>query len=339
MTHIFLIHFFMTHFIKLLFYFSYPRKIWNVIILFSSYWLSVLLKKNLHAGLPMALSIEPTSFCNLHCTECPTGNKTLTRPLGTMDLQLFKIIIDQTANQLVYLNLFLQGEPFLNKQLPDIIAYAYAKNIFTNISTNGHFLDDKTIEKLIDSKLDKIIISLDGVDRQTYSMYRNGGDFNKVVAGIERLVNQKQFRKSKTPLVVLQFLMFSFNEHQLDEIKQLASDLKVDKLEIKSAQIYNFETKEKLFPKNQKYARYKIQNKTVNIKSRLPNRCWRAWSSAVITWNGKMLPCCFDKNAEFILGDATSFKKNWTSKQNQNFRKQILSNRKQFEMCCNCSEL
>jgi len=75
------------------------------------------------------------------------------------------------------------------------------------------------------------------------------------------------------------------------------------------------------------------------IKNTLPNRCARLWFNPVITWDGKIIPCCFDKNADHIMGDLNerSFRDIWESSEYSNFRQNILSARNVIEICRNCT--
>jgi radical SAM protein with 4Fe4S-binding SPASM domain len=72
----------------------------------------------------------------------------------------------------------------------------------------------------------------------------------------------------------------------------------------------------------------------------MANHCWRLWQDPVITWDGLVAPCCFDKDATHRLGDlkATSFKEIWRSPAYQSFRQQLWQGRKNIDICANCSE-
>lgn len=317
------------------------KKIFNLILLKISYLSWILFKNSRIKGLPFGLSIEPTTACNLHCAECPSGLNLLKRPKGNILLSDFYKIIDELSPYLMSLILYFQGEPFLHKNLFELITYASNKKIYTITSTNGHFLTKENCEKIIETRLDKLIISLDGTNQEVYSQYRIGGDFQTVINGIKQLILIKEKLKSRIPFVELQFLVTRNNEHQINEIKQLAKELKVDKLSLKTAQIYDYKNGNSLIPKLRKYSRYKKnRNGSYSIKNTMQNRCKRAWTTSVITWNGDVLPCCFDKDADFKMGNLKekSFKEIWHSLKYQSFRKKIRNNRKSIEMCKNCTE-
>ena len=316
-------------------------KIWNYLKLVCSFWISVLLKKSFIKGNPSFLTIEPTNICNLKCHECPSGMDILTRPKGNIDVNLFEKIISEAHKDLIYLNLYFQGEPFINKDVFKLIEIARKKNIYIEASTNGHFLDDENCKKIIGSGLNSIIISLDGLDEQTYEKYRSGGNYNKVIKGINNLVIWKSSLKSKTPFIKLQFLVLKHNEHQLPQFEAIGKKLQVQKLIVKTVQIYDFENAANILPLNGKYSRYKFDdNGKLILQKKLRNRCFKMWTSCVITWDGNVVPCCFDKDAGHKFGNLTelSVKKAWNSLEYNDFRMMLLKNRKDVGICRNCSE-
>lgn len=316
-------------------------RVWNLFLLKSSFYLSRIFKQSKHKGLPYSISIEPTTACNLACPECPSGLKQFSRPTGKIDLNSNKNIIQQLGKQLFYINYYFQGEPFLNPQFLDLVREAKKNNIYTNTSTNAHFIDQNKAEEIVQSGLDRLIISIDGTTQQTYENYRVNGFLDKVISGSKLMVEAKKKLNSSTPHLIFQFLVVKQNEHQVDEVFQLANKIGIDEVRLKSAQVYDYENGNDLIPENEKYARYvKKKDGTYKLKAETGNHCWRMWSSCVFTWDSKVVPCCFDKDATIQLGSIKemNFKSIWKSKKYNNFRQQILSGRNQIEICKNCSE-
>jgi radical SAM protein with 4Fe4S-binding SPASM domain len=312
----------------------------NLFLNEGSYLLSVLLKRPVMAGLPWSAAIEPTTSCNLRCPECPSGLRNFTRPTGNLSLENFRKMIDELSPHLVYLTLYFQGEPFLNRHFAEMVRYAKSHNIYVATSTNGHFLDEETAKLLINSGLDRLIISIDGTEQQTYEKYRRGGNIEIVKQGIANLFAEKKKAGRKNPLVELQFLVTGYNEHQIPDIKSFAREVKADKLTFKSAQVYSFEEGNTLIPSAEKYSRYRqTADGKWQIKSRLPNRCHRLWRAPVITWDGKVIPCCFDKDAEHVMSNLyeQSFRKIWKSPEYRAFREKVFSARKEIAICTNCT--
>lgn len=313
----------------------------NIFKLFVSYIISKFLRKNFHHGKPYSLSIEPTTSCNLGCLECPSGQKKFSRPTGKMNLEMLENIIQQSKKYLWYVTLYFQGEPLLNSNLTEMIGRLKREKIIVGTSTNAHFLTRDNAKKIIRSKLDRLIISLDGTKAESYEKYRIGGNYDLVVENIKHFLQERKLHKTAYPFVELQFIVFKHNEHQINEIKQLGKDWGVDKVSIKTAQIYDYEKGNPLIPTDEKYSRYKkVKEGTFVIKSKLPDSCKRMWSSAVVTWDGKVVPCCFDKDASYQFGNIgeNSIENIWKSKEYNAFRKRILDNRSSIEICKNCTE-
>jgi radical SAM protein with 4Fe4S-binding SPASM domain len=316
-------------------------KIINFIRLGVAYLLSYLGIQKLDGLRPGFISIETANYCNLNCPECPVGQ----REPGVLDrlrfdLDLYKRMIDELKPTLQHVILYFQGEPLLNKQLPEFIEYAHKARIYTSTSTNAQLLYESTAKELVLSGLDKLIISADGSTQETYETYRVGGQLEKALEGIRHVVRWKDELKSVTPLIELQFIVLKSNEHQMEEMKKLAKNLKVDRLTFKTAQLYDYENGNRLLTTKKKYARYELlSDGKYHLKGTQPNRCWRLWNGAVVNAKGDVLPCCFDKESEFSFGNVNekAFAAAWHSKKASDFRGKILQNRKQFEMCRNCT--
>ena len=316
-------------------------RIINVIKIYSSYWISSFFKKPIHWGKPISISVEPTTSCNLSCPECPSGLKKFSRPTGKLNKEDFQVVLNQMHRHLQYITFYFQGEPLLHKEFTTFVRMAKEKKIFVATSTNAHFLTKETAYELIESRLDRLIISLDGVDPETYAKYRRGGDFDQVLGNIKTMVEARNERGTKHPFLELQFLVLKHNQHQIEEIKELGKSLGVDKVVLKTAQVYEFEDGNDFIPDIDKYTRYEKQDDgKYKIKSKLPNKCFRMWSGCVVTWDTQIVPCCFDKDADYKFGSLKNdrFDKIWKNPQYDSFRQQILEDRSQIDICRNCSE-
>jgi radical SAM protein with 4Fe4S-binding SPASM domain len=318
------------------------RRLINAAKVWLSYQYSKLLKKPVQWGLPISISFEPTTSCNLRCPECPSGLREFTRPTGMLEKSFFEKTIDDIHKNLLYLIFYFQGEPYLNPSFLDMVKYASEKKIYTATSTNAHYLTDEKAKKTVESGLDRLIISIDGTTQDVYQQYRVGGKLEKVIEGAKNIVKWKKELKSKTPFVFFQFLVVKPNEHQIEEIKKIAKQVGVDEVRFKTAQVYDFENDpNQLIPTNNKYSRYKKdkEGKTIS-KSGLQNHCWRLWSGNVITWDGLVVPCCFDKDAMHRLGNlkTKSFRQIWQNDNYKQFRSELMTSRKNIDICSNCSE-
>jgi radical SAM protein with 4Fe4S-binding SPASM domain len=317
------------------------RRGWNAFKVMSSFYASKMLKKPMQWGVPISLTFEPTTSCNLRCPECPSGKREFTRPTGMLQTDFFKTAIDDLHKDISYLIFYFQGEPYLNTKFLEMINYASKKKIYTATSTNAHYLTDTNARKTVESGLDRLIISIDGTTQDTYEQYRVGGSLNKVLEGAQNILKWKKELKSTTPHVIFQFLVVKLNEHQLQDMQLLAQKMGVQELRFKTAQVYDYEHGNELIPTISKYARYKQKSDgTYAIKNKMMNHCWRLWHSTVITWDGLVVPCCFDKDAQHQLGDLkhASFRQLWQGSSYTNFRSALLRSRNEIDICKNCTE-
>lgn len=313
----------------------------NVIGLLLGYYLSRILRKSIHIGLPFHVSMEPTTACNLGCPECPSGLKKFSRPTGKMAIDQHKEWLQELSKTVFYVTYYFQGEPFLNPNFLELIKEAKHQRMFTSTSTNAHFIDQKNAEKIVESGLDQLIISVDGVSQEVYEQYRVHGNINKVWIATAALVEAKRKLKSKTPLLIFQCLAVKPNEHEISSVFEKAKELGVDEVRIKSAQLYDYKFGNQLMPENESYSRYiKTRNGEYKLKNPGGNHCWRMWSGSVITWDGQIVPCCFDKDASHAMGELTkeTFQQVWNNPRYKRFRNAVLSNRQAIDICQNCSE-
>lgn len=317
------------------------RKAVNFLLVWISYQLTQLFNKPIHWGNLVSLSIEPTTACNLRCPECPSGLRQFTRETGSLKVDFFRKTVDEVYKDLSFLIFYFQGEPYLNPNFLQMVSYANSKNIFTITSTNAHFLSPEIAEKTVQSGLDRLIISIDGTTQEVYEQYRKEGKLANVLEGTQNIIAARSRLKKNKPEVFFQFLVVKPNEHQMDDVQVLAHQMGVDGVLFKSAQVNDFENGNVLIPTVEKFSRYrKMLNGKYVIKNKLENRCWKLWHAAVITWNGWVVPCCFDKDAKYLLGNLNhhSFREIWRMVPYQKFRQQLVSDRKKIDICQNCTE-
>lgn len=315
-------------------------KLWNAFLIWISFYTTRRLNHR-HPGLPISISIEPTTACNLGCPECPSGLKMFSRKTGNLRLPDYTRWIDGMSSHLVHLNLYFQGEPFIHPEIYELIIHAHRQRIFTSTSTNGHFLSEENAMRIVSSGLDQLIISVDGVTQEVYEQYRIHGSLSKVLEGAKILMDCKRRLHSATPHVVFQFLVLRPNEHQVDEVFDIARAIGIDEVRLKTAQVYDYVNGNALLPENEKYSRYmRLPDGTYRVKSVLENQCWRMWSGCVITWDGRVVPCCFDKDATHALGNlqTSSFTEIWNGPAYFDFRRSLLESRAGIDICANCSE-
>lgn len=251
-----------------------------------------------------------------------------------MSKQSAGMVLDYFARNAFYTNLYFQGEPFMNQHIFEIIQHSKLLKYYTVTSTNGHFLSVENCERIIQSGLDELIISVDGYNSKQYEKYRVGGKFEKVISGIKRLSDFKKKMRSDSPLIVIQCLVNKYNEADLQKMKEIKTTTGANKLVYKSMQIYSERGMENFKPTMDKFNRYGN-----GFLKKRKETCYRLWSHAVITSDRKWVACCYDKTPSFIIGKIDNEKGvdyYWQSSKLQKLRKNIMYENKIPEMCRNC---
>ncbi len=233
---------------------------------------------------PYIMFLEVNNICNLHCPFCMTGKGVYGgREKRHMTIDDVKGVIDQTWEHLYFIQLYNWGEPMLNKDIFEIIRYAKSKNIFTMASSNMTALDEGKIDRLIDSGLDYLKVAVDGVSKESYSLYRVGADFDKVMENFKTLMRRRKEKGSRFPIVEWQFVVFKHNEDEVDEAQKIADELGVDYFNPIPAYIEDA----KWIPKNEKYKATLYDPESVR-------KCRRLWSHINVRCDGGIAPCCYE---------------------------------------------
>lgn len=320
-------------------YFTFGRLL-NALKVIVSFQISKIVRKPVVWGKPLTFSVEPTNFCNLECPECPSGLGALTRPLGLLKFENFKKVIDQIYGHCFYIQLFFQGEPYINKELPEMIKYAQSKKIYVSISTNGLLINEKKVDTVLENAPDKLIFSIDGLDEKSYQNYRVGGTFKDANTALRLFIQKRNEKKLKKPFVEFQFIVMKQNEDWIEKVFSYGKEVGVDNVVLKTMQVSSYENALHFLPENEEYRRYIFKNGKLKMKGDVKNHCFALWRTSVVTWDGKIVPCCFDKDAKYELGllNGNTFDEIWKNKKYYNFRKSVLKNRNGIDMCTNCTE-
>lgn len=323
-------------------HFFYKTK--NAVLSIASYLISQCIGRYVYCGQkPMFASFEISSTCNLHCPQCMIGTNRVNRSNTKLDIELYRLIINTMRKYLTNAILYFQGEPMMNKQFIDYVNIGKQAGIYCMTSTNGLLIDRLLAKQIVESGLDKIIVSIDGTTQNTYGKYRVGGKIEKAVNAIRLIDDAKRRLHKSSPIIVAQMIVFSHNEHEVEDFKKQSLLWGADIYSIKSAQIYDIDNNIHLLPANSRYSRYTLRNGAYTTKHRI-GACFRAWSGVVITADGYVVPCCFDKEAQHQYThldtnnvyheiDLLTKSKSYTA-----FHNILLRHRSSITMCNNCNE-
>ena len=279
--------------------------------------------QKLSGCLPSYLYIETTNFCNAKCIMCPHSK--MRRPKGYMDMDLFKKIVDDAASiGIKTIGLVFMGEPLLDKRIFDRIKYIKDKNIRVVFNTNASLLSRDKSRKLIENKLDQIIISFDAFKKRTYEKIRAGLDYDKVIANIKSLIALKKEMRAKYPIIELTFVDVKVNHNEARLFYNFWKG-KVDKVII--SYVRDWATQVKVESEISPH---------INLRMLQKNPCDSLWKDLVITWDGKAVLCCNDYEGEIIMGDLTkqSILDVWNGKKFLYYRKMHMYNKRDILPLC-----
>lgn len=286
------------------------------------------------SAMPPALQIEPTNLCNLKCPLCPTGAGVAGRKRGMMSFDLFRRILDENRNSLVSVILYGWGEPFLNPDLPRMIAECSARGIVTATSTNGHCI--RTIDDalaVVDAGLKALVIALDGSTQEIYESYRKGGDVNAVQNCAALIEEAKRLRNSAFPYTNMRMVLMRENQHDLPNIRRIARDLGVNMFSYKSVGCLTTS------PEYGKFETHESALKRFDGKSPSKEvRCPYAFRQPTIYWDGTVVGCEFDCKPMHPWGriGELSFQEIWNGPKALRMRNGILGHDSRLDFCSAC---
>ena len=282
-------------------------------------------KNNFVQDFPIFLIIEPTNNCNFDCIMCPRPN--MTRPIGNMSLDLFKKIIDEIQGKVEFIWLHFFGEPLMNVKIPEFIEYAGGKGITLGMSTNGSFLKGKIAEKILDSKLDLLLISIDSLSSGKFEKIRQGGDLSTILENVDSFLIHHKEKKSALNIILSVINLYD-NEDEIEQFKTrwvLSAGIDVT--------IKSFDN----------FANQETGINPLSVSSELSNPsyvCCEPWRGFVVGWDGYVVPCCYDFNYKNVIGninDSPVFEV-WNSEKMVFFRNLHAKGlRKDIKLCKSCN--
>ncbi len=282
--------------------------------------------------------IEPTNLCNLNCPFCT--NHLSKRPKGVMQIEKFQELINLLPKTIQRVTLHFAGEPFLNKDIPEMVKILKQRNISIQASTNAT-MNFETYKGAIENGLDLLLVAIDGPTKVLHEQYRVNSNFERICQTIKSLC----FLPGRKTKIVIQYLLMRQNEKYILDMKNLAQGLGVDELWLKTVsfniasnaameeQVLN--SARDFLPENLIYSRYKIEGNQLVIigKPKLCNWFWKT----VILWNGDLAICCADLENQVKIGNVfeNGFLPLWKSKHFANIRKGIIN--QSLAPCRNCN--
>ncbi len=237
---------------------------------------SYLLRSSRVPGGPLSLAIESTAKCNLFCPMCPREN--IYFPPRDMELPLFRKIIDEAKDFLEFAVPYGVGEPLLNPEIYDMIAYCRQSNVPCGISTNATILNEDSSRKLIEAGLDYIIFAFDGATKESFETYRKGASFEKVRNNILAFLRVKKQLRSKI-FCIVQMVALKDNRKEIPDLIRMWRVEGIDEVRIKKDEVHNEGSA--------------IPGDNID-RPPLKHPCYLLWRGPMyIHYDGTVFPCCY----------------------------------------------
>jgi MoaA/NifB/PqqE/SkfB family radical SAM enzyme len=299
---------------------------------------------------PITVDIEPATICNFRCGFCQAPTMHGRTPFLSYDD--FCRILDELP-YVLRIKLQGMGEPLLNKDFFAMVAHARRKGIYTTTITNGSLLTQGNCQRLIESGLDKIYISIDGATKETFETMRPGGDFHVVIENVRRLA---AMRIRKQPEVHLWVLCMRDNLDELPDIVRLGSDLGVDEVGLQydlnfwGKEDYRSRFRDQLLTRDEPLKKIEEAVATarrLGVAIRVftgdrftpGNDCSWPWTSAYFTADGYVIPCCSRADPELFnagrLTEKGDFKRIWNGDSYRALRRSIRTHHL-WDYCTDC---
>jgi radical SAM protein with 4Fe4S-binding SPASM domain len=287
-------------------------------------------------NMPEVWAIESTNHCNIKCIMCPRGEPDLMRrQVGHMSNALLERIIDQSDfyGQPTWLHWF--GEPLMNPLLFDQIKIAKRKIGNLGISTNATLLRPREQSRILESGLDTILIAIDGATKEIYEKVRKSERFTyeHVRNNAEQFLARRRDLDLKRPHVILSIIAMDLTSPDLDSFRDYWLARGADQVVFKRYDNWGGQYAE-IFDD------LAVVETRAALRSPRAHPCKLMWKSMVITWDGRVVPCCVDYDAKMVLGDlnAQTIDEIWNGAAYVALRQAEAEGRNNSELCANCSQ-
>lgn len=283
---------------------------------------------------PRIIEFEITNHCNFHCLMCKTGVGVALRERGFMTIETYEKIIDEIKGKGVALKFVGQGEPTLHKGFIEFVNIAKRNGVICHLTTNGSMLNEEMMQEIIESGLDSVKFSFQGVDAEGYRMLRQNDDFEILLEKIKKLYSMRG--NNPAPYITVTTSVTNETQHQIDDFKEHCQPF-CDKVEVGITNL-EFIDLDKLKDKETKNTLQKIQMTQDKEKKRY-KCCNQVFDTITIRWNGDITSCCADNDGIMTLGNIhqKSIEECWNSPLQNKFREILSENRyNDLPLCKNC---
>lgn len=283
---------------------------------------------------PRLLDIEATNSCNFRCLMCPTGNHSMRRKTGFMTEEVYQKIIDEIRETRTPLRFIQWGEPLLHPHILKFLRIAHEHGILTHLNTNGSKLSREVIEELIDSGLDSIKFSFQGVDTKSYLEMRSTDFFEELMHWVKlfweiRGDRQLPYIHVSTTITYESLATVSAFKERVGEFVDYVSvgRTMLDQIDLNAVRLRPTEV--------DRLRWLKEQESVVKVHPECPE----VFDKMSINWDGSVSACCADADEKMVIGSIldSSLQSMWSNEKMNYYRNKLVEMRHdELELCRNC---
>jgi radical SAM protein with 4Fe4S-binding SPASM domain len=255
---------------------------------------------------------------------CPTGSGVSKRQKGFMSDSVFKKIMDEVRGRNIGFLIKGWGEPLLHPKCIEYIKIIKQEGHLCMLYTNSMLLNEGNIAALIDSGLDKIKFSVQGVNNESYGEMRQNADYQKLINNIKIMYDLRA--QKETPYM---YLGTTTTYESLEQITEFKSNLEqiCDAVGIGKTKLEHLDFEKSTLNKSQKLVLEDIKSKQAKVTKRFKVCPEAVWAALSIHWNGNVSACNEDYNDEMFLGNINSnpLEEIFHSPKIQSYRKYLLT--------------
>jgi len=248
---------------------------------------------------------------------------------GYMAYDFYQAIIQEIRPFTSAVTLAVNGESLLHPHFFEMVRYATDQGIKVLLNTNGTLLNHERAELLLDSGIKSISFAFDGFNKSMYEKARVGASYEKTLTKILHFLKLKKKRRRRYPYSVLSILMLELERCPEEEKRSFLGqfDGLIDEIRLREVSTWGSTFKD---TKKFSYRENRIHH----------TPCSRLWSTAVITWNGDVVPCIYNVNHEYVLGNLKKkrFPEIWNGEKMISLRRSMLNGSylRHLPLCENC---
>src|SRR5262245_53339546 len=266
-------------------------------------------------SLPYHLNLDLYNVCNLRCRFCPTGTDQLDRARSRVSVAQAKEIIDTVKDYIITFAPYHWGEPLLNQDIFEVIRHGHGAGMFTQIHSNLSLKLPDLGRRLVESKLDSLLVSIDGLDQDVNEKYRRNVNNEHVFSNIREIVAARRQAGSRTPKIEVALLVFKHNEHEIPMLEEKKRELGVDAFILRKAAIYE----ESWIHEHKDFQ---------PLQQIFTETCSFLYADLNVEPDGGISPCCINSSKRWDVGRVEELKdlhKFWNNPTHQAMRAYLAS--------------